>query len=259
MLSHRIRKTAVAAAVVASVVGSGVMSVAAQDTTATPNPPSTDQATTQALPGRGFARGMMMGGGLLDIGPSGDLTDSPIITAIADALKLDAQTLVDDLQSGKSITDLADEQSVDIQTVYDAVIAKFKERLDAEVSAGYLTQAQADERLQTLTDNIAQFPLFAAVRFPNPGDQQGFLQNGPMGRGPRGGFPGGNGPWGNQQGGPGSGPWGNQQGGMNGHHGPWGNQQSGMNGNGPQGNQQPPAPPSSDSAPDATPAGSASA
>ena len=282
MFTHRIRKTAIAAAVVASVVGSGVMSVAAQETTETPTPPSAGQDTTQAqpnrqMPGRGFARGMM-GGGLLDIGPSGDLADSPIIAAIAEALDLDVETLVDDLQSGTSIADLAGEQDVDIQVVYDAVIARYKAKLDAEVSTGYLTQEQADERLQNLTDNIAEFPLFASIQFPDPGDQQGF---GPMDRGPRG-FPGGNGPrgngpqgrpngnsgpWGNPQGGPqgnqnGNGPQGfpgsGPQGGPSGDNGPQGNQQGGPQGgpagnNGPQGNQQPPAPPTSDSSPEATP------
>lgn len=231
MLSNRIRKTSVALAVIASVVGTGVMSVGAQDTTATPTTPTTSdstQAQSARGPGRGFGRGMVMGVGL-----DGNLADSPIIAAIADALKLDVDTLVADLQSGQSITDLATAQSVDIQTVYDAVSAKYKQLLDAEVSTGYLTQAQADTQLQNFTDNIAQFPFFATMQFPDPANTQGRgfpggrggFPGGPNGNGPHGGFPGG--PWGGF-----GGPWGHQRnnGDMNGN-GP----QGGFGGNGPQG------------------------
>ncbi len=252
MFSNRIRKSSVALVVAASVVGAGVLTVSAQDTTATPVAPTTSDSTTSQQtqppqwPGRAFGRGMMMGVG---IGPDGNLADSPIIAAIADALKLDAQTLVTDLQSGKSVTDLATEQKVDIQTVYDALIAKHKQLLDAEVSTGYLTQVQADARLQTFTDNIANFPLFAHVQFPNPANTQG--QG--FGNGPRGGFggPNGNGPQGGMNG---NGPWGHHdRGGMNGNNGPRGGFGGPNNNNG---SQNPPpttnAPQSSPATPEAT-------
>ena len=233
MSGKQVRKLAAALAVVVGVVGVGVFGVAAQASTPTaPTGPDTSQAQGGGMM---MGRGPMMGG-LLDVGPTGNLADSPIVSAIAGALKLDAQTLVTDLQAGKTVKELATAQTVELQAVYDAVIGKEKERLDAEVTTGYLTQAQADARLKNLTDNIANFPLFNQNGF-GPGNQndRGFgMMNGQgfgpgnqddHGFGPMNGHDGGfgpmngNGPWGNQRGGGPRGPWGNQQGGQQGQQG----------------------------------------
>ncbi len=158
MFKKNPRQIALAAVMIGSIVGTGVMSVAAQDTTTT---------TPQ---GRGPG-----GTSILD---GADLADSPIIIAAANALGIDAETLVTDLQAGQKLTDIATAQKVDIQTVYDALIAKYAALLDAQVSAGVITQAQADTQLANYTVNVANAPLLRGGQRGMNGGQRG--GNGPQ-------------------------------------------------------------------------------
>ncbi|HEX9259523.1 MAG TPA: hypothetical protein VF855_08285 [Acidimicrobiales bacterium] len=60
------------------------------------------------------------------------------------------------LEAGKSIADVAKEKGVDVQKVIDSLVAKAKERTAQAVTDGKITQAQADERIAALTDNITK-------------------------------------------------------------------------------------------------------
>jgi hypothetical protein len=64
--------------------------------------------------------------------------------AIARALGISNQELWDAQVSGKSIATLALERNIDLATVVDAAVALHTVQLEAAVTAGSLTQAQAD-------------------------------------------------------------------------------------------------------------------
>ena len=167
------RKLALTAVMIGSILGAGVLGVAAQDAT--------------GAPPQGFGGGSMS---ILDYGET-DPTDSPLVIAAAEALGIDAETLVAELQAGKSLTEIAAAQNVDVLTVYTAMIDKEKQRLTAEVSAGYLTQEQADKQLETYSANITNVRLVRMEQGdanggqqgnpPQGGDQQG--SGGPQGEG----------------------------------------------------------------------------
>jgi hypothetical protein len=71
-----------------------------------------------------------------------------LMDATAKALGLSSEELRTQIQSGKTITEIAATKKVDLKTVQAAVLAAFKTQLEADVKAGKLTQAQADERLK---------------------------------------------------------------------------------------------------------------
>jgi hypothetical protein len=66
---------------------------------------------------------------------------------VAGALGIDEATLRTELQSGKTIAEIAQAHGVDVQKVVDALVADLKTHLDADVAAGRITQAQADQKL----------------------------------------------------------------------------------------------------------------
>jgi hypothetical protein len=106
-----------------------------------------------------------MGGqdGRGDRGPGGPA----LMDATAKALGLSSEELRTQVQSGKTITEIAAAKKVDLKTVQAAVLAAFKTQLEADVKAGKLTQAQADERLK------------AAQADPNFGLEFGHGRGGP--------------------------------------------------------------------------------
>lgn len=76
---------------------------------------------------------------------------TPVVTAVADSLKLTVDQLKSELKSGKSLGDIAKAQTVDLQKVKDAITSSSKTQLDAAAKAGKITQSQADKLYQTLT------------------------------------------------------------------------------------------------------------
>lgn len=94
-----------------------------------------------------------------------DFQETPMWSAIADALGLDVDTLLSELHSGSSLPQIAEAHNVDIQHVYDAVLADMGEHMNEMVAAGFMTQAQADERLTWMRDHLAEMPMFAASGF----------------------------------------------------------------------------------------------
>ena len=87
--------------------------------------------------GRGAPGGDRMTGG-----------GAAVTDAAAKALGLTSEALRTQVKAGKTISEIAAAQKVDVKTVQVAVLAAFKTRLEADVKAGKLTQAQADERLK---------------------------------------------------------------------------------------------------------------
>ncbi|MWC31282.1 hypothetical protein [Paenibacillus sp. MMS18-CY102] len=74
---------------------------------------------------------------------------------VAKALGLTADELKTELQGGKSLADIAKAKSVDAAVVTKAVEAVLKEKLDARLANGKLTQAQYDEQAAKLAEHAA--------------------------------------------------------------------------------------------------------
>lgn len=98
-------------------------------------------------PGGMMGRGMGMMGGQFGYG-------EPMYERVAEALGLEVDAFISALQSGKTVAELAAEQGVDLDTVSAAITAQATEHLNAMVTAGYLTQEQADAHLATMTANL---------------------------------------------------------------------------------------------------------
>ena len=88
-------------------------------------------------------------------GPGPGIVHASIDTA-AKALGVTSEELRTALRDGKSVADVAGEKGVDVQVVIDALVAEAQERIATAVSDGRITQAQADERLATLTDDVTK-------------------------------------------------------------------------------------------------------
>lgn len=102
-------------------------------------------------------------------GPFGELSE-----AVSKTLGIDAATLRTTLESGKTVADLAKDKNVSIDTVASALVAAHKTHMDAEVSSGRITQAQADADL-TRFKNDAVLHLSESMpgrpTGPRPGGQ----------------------------------------------------------------------------------------
>jgi polyhydroxyalkanoate synthesis regulator phasin len=110
-------------------------------------------------------------------GGMGRMGAEMITTAdIAAALGMTEADVTAGLQSGKSVADLAAAQSKDLAAVKEALLAAQKARLDQAVSAGTLTQAQADSAYQALTSSIDSLLSQAGGM---PGGRRGGGRGGP--------------------------------------------------------------------------------
>lgn len=98
-------------------------------------------------------------------GPGGRVARHLSLDAVAEALGMTSTELRAALAEDKTIADIAGERNVPVQVVIDALVAKHKTRLNEQVAAGEITQAQADERATKFTERITDFvngeaPLF---------------------------------------------------------------------------------------------------
>jgi len=148
--------------IVIAAIGIGASSVLAQDSgTATPTPyPSGTPGYTWNM------YGMMWGH------RQGD----PMWTAVAGALGIDVNTLFTELQSDSTLAQIAEAHGVDVQTVYDAALTVMTDHMNAMVTAGYITQAQADAYQVWMRDNMAQMPMFNETGY-DPGIMGGMMGN----------------------------------------------------------------------------------
>jgi AraC-like DNA-binding protein len=77
------------------------------------------------------------------------------LDAAADYLGLTDAQLRTQLHSGKSLAQIAQAQGKSVDGLVAALVNEAKKHLDAAVSAGRLTRAQADEMLENLRDRVA--------------------------------------------------------------------------------------------------------
>lgn len=168
--------------ILVGVLVSGTSSVLAQTgggTTPTPIPQGMQE-------GYGWnMHGMMWGNG----------QNNTLWTAVADALSIDVNTFITQMQSGSTLAQIAEAQGVDIQTVYDAAFAVMTDHMNAMVAAGYMTQTQVEARLTWMRDNMAQMPMLTgsgSTPCPMGGMMGGYGSNmmghGMMGQGMMGGW-----------------------------------------------------------------------
>jgi hypothetical protein len=125
--------------------------------------------------GPGFGFGLHRGGGMADL------------SAAASYLGLSESDLITQLQSGKTLADIAQAQGKSVDGLVAALVAGLKQKLDAAVAAGKLTQAQEDQILadakQRITDRVNG-------KMPAPGDGPWGKDGGPGGPPPPAGQPG---------------------------------------------------------------------
>ena len=117
------------------------------------------QEQADAIKQRRAQSGLVLGGG--HPGPGGPGFGHrfrggppPVLDAAAKALGLSEAQLFERLRSGKSLQDVAKAQGKDYAAVKSAIRAAVKADLDAAVNDKRLTQAQADELLDHLTEHL---------------------------------------------------------------------------------------------------------
>ncbi len=152
------RKSMIILGAVIVLVVAGVFTVAAQSDTATPTCPGTTQAGQGMM---GMGNGMMQGNRGFMMGGMMDDDEDTMMAAAAKVLGLEQTAFVEKLHSGQTLAEIAKVQGVEVQAVYDAMLAQAKEHMAARVTAGTMTQAQADAHLTWMRDNIATMPMFA--------------------------------------------------------------------------------------------------
>lgn len=81
--------------------------------------------------------------------------ESVLLTVAAEKLGMTGEELMAALRDGKTIAGLAEEKGVDTQIIVDAYLAQWKEKLDAQVADGTLTQEEADAKLGEKTESLS--------------------------------------------------------------------------------------------------------
>lgn len=94
------------------------------------------------------------------------------LEAAASALGMTEAELRTELRDGKTIADVAKARNVDLQKVIDAIVGSAKTRLAQAVTDGKLTQAQADERIANLQDDVTKL-VNGELRGPRDGGWRG--------------------------------------------------------------------------------------
>lgn len=106
--------------------------------------------------------------------------ETSLVAVAADELGMTTEDLVAELQDGKSIADVAAEQGVALQNIADAFIAQRTEDLNAAVEDGRITQEQADQMLEHMSEEVLEH-LEGEMPFGGPGSGCG--HGGGFGRG----------------------------------------------------------------------------
>jgi hypothetical protein len=152
----------------------GPLTVSAASPTAQPSTPA---ASTQPVSGSATtpagtaADGMRGPGGNHGFGRTEAVSDISVVAKAIGISEADLQTALD---GGQTVAAVAKAHNVAVQTVIDALVADGQSELAADVTAGRLTQAQADAQKAQVTQRAT--------------DQvNGTMTGGPMGGGP-GGF-----------------------------------------------------------------------
>lgn len=175
--------TVIAAALVA-VLASAAWAQGPATPAAGTNPPVTCPAGM--APGVGY-RGGMMGGGMP--------TWAGMVDEVAELLGMTEAEIQAERQAGKSLVEIAAAKDVTEATLVQTILAARQVELDKLVVAGTLTQAQADQMLETMktrvTDMVRSTDVGPAwgrgVQGSSQGVRQGMGGRGMMGRGAQGG------------------------------------------------------------------------
>jgi hypothetical protein len=100
------------------------------------------------------------------------------LDAVAEALGISEARLSERLRDGQSIADIAEAEGTSLAAVEDAVRADLRERLDADVKAGRITEAQRDEMLEHVDQMVERLgegpPAFHRRGGPHPAGPPGF-------------------------------------------------------------------------------------
>lgn len=98
----------------------------------------------------------------------GALADAPDWNQItADALGMDLDALFEAFDTGASVTQLATQKGVDVQSLKDALELAERTYWNDKVASGTFTQAEADEWLTTLAEDVAQYVNAGWVEQPD--------------------------------------------------------------------------------------------
>lgn len=139
----------------------------------TPTPPAAAAAAQQSgWQGRGYGYGAGFGYQAIS-GP------------VAKLLGMTADQIQAERTAGKSLAQIAEAKGVTKNALVNAMVESHKSVLDARVTAGTLTQAQADTALATMKTRIAQSVDRTEVGPNRPADGQGLglaFGRGPMGQ-----------------------------------------------------------------------------
>jgi hypothetical protein len=130
---------------------------------------------TQSAPAAARGYGMGAGMGMMAQGRMGGPNNS-LVAAAAQTLNLSQADLVAALNGGKTIADVAKEKGVALDKIVDAFLTPRAEMLKTAVTAGRLTQAQADANLATLKANVTA-QLSAPFTPRGTGSGTGFVDN----------------------------------------------------------------------------------
>lgn len=78
------------------------------------------------------------------------------VRQVADATGMDFQSVVTELQSGKSVATILGEHSVDVNIFIENAVNAAAERLNQQVAAGRLSQEFVDQRLEALRTRLTE-------------------------------------------------------------------------------------------------------
>lgn len=136
-----LRKSLILLVLLAALISASVFVVSAQSDDPEPTP---------------FALGHMHMGGMM-----GDEA-MPMLSVAAEALGLEQDALIEALHSGQTLAQIAEAQGVELATVQEAILTGAENHMAEMVTAGVLTQEQADEHLAQMHDNIDAMPMFSS-------------------------------------------------------------------------------------------------
>ncbi len=104
-----------------------------------------------------FAQGPVPGyGGMAGLGGQWGGAENSLVAVAAKVLEMEQAALVAELNAGKPIAAVAQAKGIAVEQIANEFVAVRAQALQAAVTAGRLTQAQADEMLATLKTQVLQ-------------------------------------------------------------------------------------------------------
>lgn len=104
----------------------------------------------------GAAFGWRMHGWRMHGGPVWGMRGGSLVEATAEATGMSHEEVVAALADGQTFAQIAEAAGVDPKAIVDAFVTERKEMLQEAVSEGRLTQEQADQMLEEMTEHISE-------------------------------------------------------------------------------------------------------